>query len=262
MPKFKKAKTICITSTKGGVGKTTVTLNLAAVYSLLNKKVLIIDLDLYSGGIALSLNVNIDKTVFNIVDDMMNNRFRSILDYTTKYNENIDIIPSPKDPRQAMKIESKYIDLLLYNAEIKYDVILIDTTHVLNHLNLTIMDRSYNNLFIITNDAVALKNTKSLIAIFNDNLIDNYKILYNESIDIFRNYFSLFDMKSIIKANIDYTLSKNFYTKSIDNYLIAGKIPFLDTKFQKTHKKDLENLKKMANDLIADTKKKKVKDNV
>ena len=39
-------KVITITSRKGGVGKTTNLLNLAGVYSNLNKKIIILDFDL------------------------------------------------------------------------------------------------------------------------------------------------------------------------------------------------------------------------
>lgn len=261
MPNINKAKTICITSTKGGVGKTVTTLNLAASYHLLGKKVLILDMDLYSGGIGLSLNIDMDKTVYNIVDDMMNNRFKNINDYIYKYNENIDVICAPKDPRQAFKIEDKYIDLLLYNIEGIYDVILIDTNHILSNINLTIMDRAYNNLFIVTNDPIDLKNTKSLISIFNDNDITNYKVLYNNSRDTGRDYFSMFDIKNIIKANIDYTITQNFYIKDIDNYTINGKILLLDKKIQKMKRKDFKNHQNMAIDLIQEKKKKKVKSN-
>ena len=141
MPNIKKAKTICITSTKGGVGKSTILLNLAATYVSLGKKVLVIDLDLFSSAISLSLNIDCAKTIYNITDDMLNNRFSNIEDYTYTYIDNFDIISGPKDPRQALKIDAKYIDLLLYNAEAKYDVVLIDTTHILNEVNLTIMDR-------------------------------------------------------------------------------------------------------------------------
>ena len=255
MPKIKKAKSICITSCKGGVGKTVTTLNLAAMYSILGKKVLIIDLDLFGGGIALSLKLDVEKTIYNIVDDMINNRFEGIHEYITKYNENIDIICSPKDPRQANKIESKYIDLLLYNVETKYDVVLIDSTHILNEINLTVMDRSYKNLFVITHDPIDLKNTKSVISIFSDNGIDNYKILYNGSRDTGKDYFSMFDIKTVIKANIDYTISQNFYIRDIDNYTLDGKILLLDKKIQKYKKKDFNNYKNMALDLIEDVKK-------
>ena len=51
-------KIITVSSVKGGVGKTTLTLNLAGLYFLMKKKVLIIDLDLYAGGIATCLNIN------------------------------------------------------------------------------------------------------------------------------------------------------------------------------------------------------------
>ena len=260
MPNIKKAKTICVTSTKGGVGKTVVTLNLAATYQLLGKKVLILDLDLYGGGIALSLNLKNNKTVFNVVDDMMNNRFTHITDYITIYNEYIHVICGPKDPRQALKIDAKYVDLLLYNVENKYDVILVDTTHILTEVNLTMMDRSYNNLFVITNDPIDLKNTKSIISIFNDNEITNYKILYNNSRDTGREYFSTFDIKTIIKANIDYTISQNFYIREIDNYTVDGKILLLDKKIQRTKRKDFENYRNMAIDLIKEQDKKVIRD--
>ena len=260
MPNIKKAKTICVTSTKGGVGKTVITVNLAAIYQLLGKKVLILDLDLYGSGIALSLNLKNNKTVFNVVDDMMNNRFTHISDYITSYNEYIDVICGPKDPRQALKIDAKYIDLLLYNVENKYDVVLIDTTHILTEINLTIMDRSYNNLFVITNDPIDLKNTKSIISIFNDNEINNYKILYNNSRDTGKEYFSKYDIKTIIKANIDYSISQNFYIRDIDNYTVDGKILLLDKKIQRTKRKDFDNYKNMAIDLIKDEDKKVKRD--
>ena len=43
---LKQAKIITVTSTKGGVGKTTLALNLAGLISLDKKKVLVLDADL------------------------------------------------------------------------------------------------------------------------------------------------------------------------------------------------------------------------
>ena len=59
-----KAKMFTITSTKGGVGKTTTVLNLAGVYEKLGKKVLIVDLDFYSGDIAATLNIKVKKDIY------------------------------------------------------------------------------------------------------------------------------------------------------------------------------------------------------
>ncbi len=106
-------KVISICSVKGGVGKTTLTINLAGIYQTLKKKVLILDLDLYSGGVSALLDLKNKKDVFMLIDSISNNRFTNISDYVEHYNSNIDVLASPRDPRQASKIESKYVPILL-----------------------------------------------------------------------------------------------------------------------------------------------------
>lgn len=255
--KKQAAKIITVFSCKGGVGKTTTTLNLAGIYSLMNKKVLIMDLDLNSGGIAISLDVSADKTIYNVVDDMSNNRFDDITSYVSKYNDKIDVLAAPKDPRNAMKIDSKYIDLVITSAMYKYDVILIDTSHNINPISLCAMDKSDNTLFMISNDPVDLKNARSMIAIFKDTENENFKVVFNSSKDTGKDYFSMFDVKNIIKHNIDYTIDRSFYIKDIDKYVIDGEILTLNKKVRSAKKSDCMKLTKLATTLL-ESKPKKV----
>lgn len=257
------AKIITIFSCKGGVGKTTTTLNLAGIYDLMGKKVLIIDLDLNSGGIAASLNVDVNKSIYNVVDDMSNNRFKDIYDYTVKYNDNIFVLPAPVDPRDALKIDSNYIKLLITSTMYKYDVVLIDTSHNISPISLTALDNSDNTLFMVTNDPVDLKNARSMISIFNDTDKTDYKVVFNSSKDTGKDYFSLFDVKNIIKHNIDYTIDRTFYIKNIDKYVIDGEILTLNKKIRSLKKADVEKLTKLAKSLIGDKEKAlEVKNNV
>lgn len=244
------AKIITIFSCKGGVGKTTTLINLAGIYSLMDKKVLIMDLDLNSGGIATSLNVDVNKTIYNVVDDMGNNRFDGIENYVSKYNDKIDVLAAPKDPRDALKVDSKYIDLIIMSAMYKYDVILIDTSHNISPISLSALDKSDNTLFMVTNDPVDLKNAKSMVAIFKDTEKENYKVVFNSSKDTGKDYFSLFDVKNIIKHNIDYTIDRSFYIKDIDKYVIDGKILTLDKKIRLSRKGDIMKLTKLASALL------------
>lgn len=252
--KKEAAKVITIFSCKGGVGKTTTALNLAGIYSLMDKKVLVMDLDLNSGGVALSLNVDVNKTIFNAVDDMSNNRFDTIENYVSKYNDKIDVLASPKDPRNALKIDSKYVNLIITSCIYRYDVILIDTAHNLSPISLSALDKSDNILFLITNDPVDLKNARSMIAIFEDTEIDNYKVVFNSSKDTGKDYFSLFDVKNIIKHNIDYTIDKSFYVKDIDKYVIDGEILTLNKKIRSLKKNDVIKLTKLATALLSTKK--------
>lgn len=252
-------KIITISSVKGGVGKTTMTLNLAGIYCELNKRVLIIDLDLYSGGIAASLNVKNKKDIYTMIDSMANNRFTELKKYVTTYNKNIDVLACPKDPRMGAKVSGRYIPVIFDLAKKEYDVVLVDTYHILDEINLTALDYSYMTLFIITNDIVDLKNMKSLISIFKDTDRKNYLILLNNSRDIGKDYLSLYDIRTIIKNNIDYTLSKNYYIKNIDKYTISGEILTLNNSINLFHSKDINNMKKMALDLIDDSHGKEAK---
>ena len=245
-----KGKSICIFSAKGGVGKTITTINLAGIYEHLEKKVLIVDLDLSSGGISVSLNLPAQKTIYNFVDDYNNHRYTDFENYITKYDDYIDVLSCPKDPRQANKIDSKYIDLLIDKAVNNYDIVLIDMNHILNEINVVTLDKADLILFVMTNDPLDVKNMKSLISIFNDSEILKYKILLNNSCDPYKNYFSLFDIRNVIKANIDYTLTSSFYIKNIDSYIMNGEIITLQKRMPTLFNKDYSTLMSIALETI------------
>ncbi len=247
-------KIITISSVKGGVGKTTITTNLAGLYFLMKKKVLIIDLDLYAGGIATVMNVSNKKDIYMLVDALANNKQVELSDYVSHYNNGIDILAAPKDPRDVSKIESKYVNKVFDLARHDYDVVLVDTSHSLDEVCLVAMDASYNTLFVITNDLVDIKNMKTMISIFNEMDKTNYKIVLNNSRDTGRDYISLFDIRNMIKGNVDYTISKNFYIKNIDKYVLNGEILTLNKNISRFYNNDIKNMNKLALSLIEDIK--------
>lgn len=250
--RIKKGKSLCFASAKGGVGKTINILNLAGIFEQLQKRVLVIDLDLYSGGVSVSLNKNTDKSVFNMVEDMINNRYQDIKDYASSYDNYIDILAAPKDPRDAGKIDAKYLEEVIKKAELNYDVVLVDTNHALNDISLVAMQTCDQILFLTTNDPVDLKNLKTLLAIFKDLEINNYKVLLNNSRDPFKDYFSLYDIKHILKHNIDYTLSTGLFLKEMENHIMNGIIITLDKKFADVMPKDYQTFLVIATDLLGD----------
>ncbi len=244
-----KGKSICVFSAKGGVGKTIMTLNLAGIFEMLKKKVLIIDFDLTGGGISAALNVASNKNVYHFAYDYNNNQYRDFKNYVTKYDDYIDVLASPKDPRQALKIDAKYVEIILDKAVFNYDVVLIDTTHDLTDFNVLTLDLVQYILFLVTNDPLDLKNMRSLISVFKDTSVHNYKVVLNESVHPFKSYFGIYDIKNIIKANIDYVLSKDFYIKNIDTFIMNGKIITLDTKAASVFAKDYTTLMGICTDL-------------
>lgn len=249
-----KAKVFTITSVKGGVGKTTTVLNLAGIYSRLEKRVLIIDLDLYSGDVASLLNINYNNDIYNLYEDMNNNKFDNLDDYVTSYNEQIKVLPAPKDPRFARKISSKILNLILYKASMKFDVILIDTNHILTDINLFALDFSDQILYVINNDSMNLKNMKTMVSILNDMNKSNYKIILNESNDRDKNYYNKYDIKNIINKSVNYIVPSNFYIKNIDKYIIEGNILTLNENIYKKYKEAMKIYNLIALDILKESK--------
>jgi len=248
--KLKKGKSLCFFSAKGGVGKTINLINLAGIFQQLDKKVLIIDLDLYCGNVANALNKKYDYSIFNVAEDMSYNRFESFEKYVVQATSHIDILCAPKDPRDASKIEIKYIEDIINNAVFNYDVVLVDTNHALTDFNLMALSVVDQINFITTNDPLDLKNLKSLIAIFKDYDIKNYKIVLNNSRDPFKNYFSLYDIKNILNENVNYTLSPELFLKDIEKRIMDGNIISLDKRFASVMSRDYKVYVLMATDLM------------
>lgn len=251
---IKQAKVFTISSVKGGVGKTITTINLAGIFERDNKKVLIIDLDMYAGAVSLYLKLENNSDIFKLVDDLKGNRFTKIEDYVERYDDFIDVLPSPRDPRLANKIGIKYLNIVIAKLKPKYDVILIDTNHVLDEINLTSLDQSDKTLYLINNDLADFKGMRSLVNIYYNMDIKNYLVVLNYSNRRDKNYFTEYDIKHMINNNIDYVIPESMHVKKIEKILLEGRILTLDNRYVKKNKKGILVLEKIANNLMDDSK--------
>ena len=80
----------------------------------------------------------------------------------------------------------------------------------------------------------------------------NYKVVLNNSRDTGRDYISLFDIRKMIKRNIDFTISRNFYIRNIDKYVLNGEILTLNKFINRFNAMDISNMNKLALSLIED----------
>lgn len=217
----KKGKIVTICGSKGGNGKSICTCLLGKALAMKGKKVLLIDMDLYTGSLAFLMGATVGKNIFTIVDDLRNNRFHSILDYISSISPNLDLMASPKDPRQARKIDCKYIPNIFSFCRYSYDYILVDTNAVLDDINIMTLDASNILLHFFTNEAMDLKNTKSFLSIMDNTEREHLYLVLNESMKK-EKYFKEYDMKNILGKKIDYIIPSSFYFKGIDKYIMEN----------------------------------------
>ena len=250
--KKKLERVITVTSGKGGVGKTIFLLNLAGIYYKNAKKILIVDADLLNGSISVNLDLNPIKSIFNVTDDKFANNYSSYKNYLTSYLPNMDILASCNDPRNAIKTKIEEVIEFIEEAKHDYDIVLIDTSYGLSKNNIKLLDISDTVLYVMTNDLMDIKSSKSYIEIVKKILDTKLKIVLNNSRDINLNYFSTYEIRKTINQNIDYTLDKTLYIKNITSFLIEGEIFTLNKHLTFKDKKDLYKLERLANDLLSE----------
>lgn len=164
-------RVISITNQKGGCGKTTTAINLAASLSTNNKKVLVIDLDPQAHA-TLGLNIKADLNVYNVLSKLTKDKAQ-LKDILLKVGENFDIAPSgivlsTLEQELAGEIgrESRLWDIL---QEFKdgYDYILIDCPPNLGILTINAIRASNEIVIPVEASRFSLEGLSQLTDIIN-----------------------------------------------------------------------------------------------
>ena len=235
-------KIIAIANQKGGVGKTTTSVNLAACLGVLEKKVLLIDSDPQANA-SSGLGIDTEKIKFSTYHLLENNCdvFEAI---TTTSSPNVDIIPANID---LVAVEIELVDVenreyMLKNSlnQVidKYDYILIDCAPSLGLLTLNALTAADSLIIPIQCEYFALEglgkllNTvKSIQKIHNEKLdiegllltmYDSRLRLSNQVVEEVQNHFNDMVFKTIIQRNVRLGEAPS-YGESIINYDVSSK---------------------------------------
>ena len=205
-------KIIAFANQKGGVGKTTTCVNLAAFAAAMGRKVLVLDMDPQgnaSSGLGIEKNSS-TKTIYNVIDgDALIHEV-----VLPSYIENLDVIPATVDLAGAeielvqMSSREKIIKNILGRVKNNYDFIFIDCPPSLGLLTVNALTAADAIIIPIQCEFYALEGLSQLM-----NTVRLIKHHLNPALDVEGVVLTMKDNRSNLIAQVSQEIVKFFGKK-------------------------------------------------
>jgi len=202
-------KIIAIANQKGGVGKTTTSVNLAASLGVLEKKILLIDADPQANATS-GLGIDVEE-VENGTYQLLEHSIKAEQAILKTSSPNLDIIPAHID---LVAIEIELVDQenresMLKKAveplREKYDFILIDCAPSLGLLTLNALTASDSVIIPIQCEYFALEGLGKLL-----NTIKSVQRIHNNKLDIEGLLLTMYDSRLRLSNQVVEEVKKHF----------------------------------------------------
>jgi len=246
---------ITIANQKGGVGKTTTSINLAAAFAFMGHKTLLIDMDPQANSTVSFINSR--EISLSTFDFLENDKLE--FDEIVKESGIINLSLMPASIALA-KLESKLIGEIdshfrlkdkLDGIKFNFDFVIIDTPPTLGLITINSLVAASHLIIPIQSSYYALEGT--------DDLLDTYekvKMRSNPNLDILGVLVTMYDKRTII-AHDSLTHIKNLFGKKVFNTVISKNVRLEESPAYKEsiftfapNSKGAEDYKKLAEEII------------
>ena len=158
---------VAVFSPKGGVGRTTVAVNLAvAAANELGKKVVLMDASFQFGDVGVLLNLNPrNKSIADLVPELETGEPESLDTFVINHSAGIRVLLAPPTPEMAELITTAGVKKVLDKLRAEHDLVVVDCTSWFNDTTLAILDMADVILTMLSLEITSIKNMRLFLEV-------------------------------------------------------------------------------------------------
>jgi pilus assembly protein CpaE len=154
----REGKIIAVFSPKGGIGCTTIAVNLGVALASRGSSTVLVDGSLQFGDVAVMLNLKSSTTIIDLVERTNELDYDLVSSVVASHSSGLKVLPAPSRPEMAELVTEAHIKKLLQALRQMYDFVIIDTASSLNDVSLAMLDVADRIVLVTQQNLPSLKN--------------------------------------------------------------------------------------------------------
>ena len=155
-----RCKVLGFFSGKGGTGKTTIAVNTAISLAREGKRVMLLDLDLQCGDVAISLDADSKYSIVDLVQDRGGITIENINNFSVDHSSGLRVLCAPKSAELAEYVQSSDVEKIIDIMRPYYEYVIVDMSSAFSDITITACE-SCEEIFLVYNtDILSLRNAK------------------------------------------------------------------------------------------------------
>ncbi len=159
---------VAVFSPKGGVGRTTVAVNLAvAAAQEIGKKVVLVDASFQFGDVGVLLNLNPkNKSIADLVPEIEAGGEPESLDtFVISHSSGVRVLLAPPSPEMAELVTTNAVKRIIEALRADHDLVIVDCTSQFNDTTLAILDTADVILTMLSLEITSIKNMRLFLEV-------------------------------------------------------------------------------------------------
>ena len=145
---------------KGGTGKTTIAIGVAAQLAKAGKRVMLLDLDLQFGDISMALDLETKNSIVDLVQDRGGITIENIHGFAVEHSTGMSVLCAPKSPEFADFVSPAHIEKIIDIMRPYYEYIIIDLPASFGETTITACENCEEIYLVYNNEILSLRNAR------------------------------------------------------------------------------------------------------